>query len=140
MSPSGIREKENAGRRPWIGATAGQEGTSEDLQHLHAVLARRAGEVAAAVESAGIVLVGQVGGIAGDSPAAMLPGELRVEDAASAQAVAERRILEQRGPLRADMAEIRPRNDLVLVADIKGILRTDVEGDVRRIGLLTPLH
>ena len=63
------------------------------------------------------MLVGEVGGIGRDGPRLVLPGELGVQDVAIAQPVAQRAILEQRRPLRPDMAEIQAGNDLVAGAD-----------------------
>src|ERR1700761_7828501 len=97
-------EKSRPPTRDGYGSRHGR--SSEDLHHLDAVLARRPGEIEAAVQRAGIMLVGEVGGIAGHRPAAMLPGELRVDDVAIGQPVAERSVLEQCRPLRTDMAEI----------------------------------
>src|SRR6202008_4319186 len=96
---------------------------------------RRTGEIEAGVQRPGIMLVGEVGCVTGDGQRAMFPGELGVQDVAITQMVAERRILEQRRPLVADMPEIHARDDLVLVTYVEPILGAHVERVVRRIGL-----
>src|SRR6476661_799135 len=126
-----------AGRRPGERAAAGDAG-SEALQNLDSVLAGRTGEIEAAVERTDIMLVGEVGRVGGYRPAAVVQCELRIEDVAILDLVAELRLLEQGCPLPADMAEIDPRRQRVAAADREGIFDRRVEGDVGRVGLPAP--
>src|SRR3954463_12512818 len=107
MTPTGMRQG-RAGRPTrwrWNGPPGSR---SEVLVHPHSVLARGPREIKVAVERAGIVLVGEVGRVTGDRPAAVLPFDLRIEDVAILETVAKRGIFEQGRPLRADVPVIQP--------------------------------
>ena len=67
--------------------------------------------------------------------------DLRGQDVALAQPVAERRIFEQGRPLRRDMPEVHPRGECIaspLQREV--ILRTRIKGEVGRIGLFLALQ
>src|SRR3569623_2273345 len=98
MAPWDARKETAAERtRP-----AASHGRAEDLEHLEAVLPRRAREVEPTVERGDVMLVGQVGSVRGEAQRAVGIGDLRVEDLARLELIAAAGTLEQRRPLAAN--------------------------------------